>query len=161
MVFSSAIFLFLFLPIYLGIYYLTPNKWRSLTILIGSYIFYAWWRVDFLLLFISVTLWNYLCSKYIRKYENNSLGKRAMQIGVTGNLVILGIFKYFNFGIDSLNALLNQSGLNTIETLTFILPIGISFYIFQSVSFLIDVYRKDAPPAQSFLDFAAFIALFP
>jgi len=84
-----------------------------------------------------------------------------MQIGVAVNLAVLGLFKYFNFGIDSLNALLNQSSTDSLGALQFILPIGISFYIFQSISFLIDVYRKDAPPAKNFLNFSAFIALFP
>ena len=162
MVFSSNIFLFLFLPLYLGLYYLTPLKWRSLTIIIGSYAFYAWWRVDFLALFAGVTLWNYVLSKLIvGKDEEQSRSKRWMLVGVAGNLFTLALFKYFNFGVDSLNALLGRSAENTIDALTFILPIGISFYIFQSISFLIDVYRRDAPPARNFLDFAAFISLFP
>lgn len=161
MVFSSNIFLFLFLPVYLGIYYLTPFKWRSLIILLGSYIFYAWWRVDFLFLLIGVTLWNHWSAKLILKCEGQDWGLRWMQIGVIGNLATLGLFKYFNFGVDSLNILLEQSGMNSIEALRFILPIGISFYIFQSISFLVDVYRKDTPPPKHFLDYAAFISLFP
>ena len=84
-----------------------------------------------------------------------------MQIGVAGNLVTLGIFKYFNFGIDSLNAVLNASGINSIEALRFILPIGISFHIFQCISFLIDIYRKDAVPPKRVIDFLAFMTLFP
>lgn len=161
MVFSSNIFLFVFLPVYMGLYYLTPQKWRSLTILVGSYVFYAWWRVDFLLLFAGVTLWNHLCAKVIVKHDCDKTAKRTLTIGVAGNLLTLGIFKYFNFGVNSINALLGYSGENTVTALSFILPIGISFYIFQSISFLVDVYRKDAPPAKNFLDFAAFISLFP
>lgn len=161
MVFSSLIFLFLFLPFFLAVYYLTPFRWRSLIILIGSYIFYAWWRVDFLLLFVGVTLWNYLIARRIISNLESARGRRWMQIGVIGNLITLGIFKYFNFGLDSINAILGASGINTVEALRFILPIGISFYIFQSISFLIDIYRKDAPMPRSFPDFAAFIALFP
>jgi len=161
MVFSSNIFLFLFLPLYLGIYYLTPLKWRSFTILLGSYIFYAWWRVDFVLLFMGVTLWNYYIAKIIVKKAELPAAKKWMIAGVIGNIFTLALFKYFNFGVDSMNALLGRSGDNTIDALTFILPIGISFYIFQSISFVIDVYRKDAPLPKSFLDFAAFISLFP
>ena len=146
MVFSSNIFLFLFLPVYPGCYYLTPLKWRSLTILIGSFIFYAWWRVDFLFLFASVILWNYSLARLIIRNEDTQRARRWMQIGVAGNLLTLGLFKYFNFGVESLNAALGASGLNSIEALRFVLPIGISFYIFQSISFLMDVYRKDAPP---------------
>ena len=161
MVFSSAIFLFAFLPIFIGIYYITPNKYRSFIILIGSYIFYGWWRIDFLFLLILVTLGNHLCAKGIVRTRGTLSSRRLMQLGVVGNLIILGVFKYFNFGIESLNAVFEQSGMNSFEALKFILPIGISFYIFQSVSFLIDVYREDAPPAKRFVDFAAFISLFP
>jgi alginate O-acetyltransferase complex protein AlgI len=161
MVFSSNIFLFLFLPLFLGAYYLTSTRWKSLTILLGSYSFYAWWRVDFLLLFIGVTLWNHVCAKQIVKHDDDAIGKKWLFIGVVGNLVTLGFFKYFNFGVESMNALLNTAGFDSIAAMKVILPIGISFYIFQSISFLIDVYRKDAPPAKNFLDFAAFISLFP
>lgn len=161
MVFSSGIFLFLFLPLFLAAYYLTPWRWKSLTILIGSYVFYAWWRVDFLLLFAGVTLWNHILAKLILHYDGQMAGRRWMQVGVLGNLLTLGVFKYFNFGVDSLNAILDASGQSSFESMRFILPIGISFYIFQSISFLIDVYRKDAPPARNFWDFAAFISLFP
>jgi alginate O-acetyltransferase complex protein AlgI len=161
MVFSSAIFLFIFLPLFIGLYYITPNKYRSMTILAGSYIFYGWWRLDFLLLLFAVTLGNHLCAKLIVKYDGQNLSRRFMQAGVVANLLVLGVFKYFNFGVDSLNSLFEQSGMNSFEALRFILPIGISFYIFQSISFLIDVYRKDAPPAKRFIDFAAFISLFP
>lgn len=158
MVFSSNIFLLAFLPLFLACYYLTPARFRSLPILIGSYIFYAWWRVDFTLLFAGVTLWNYMI---YRKMVVSDHSKGWMQLGVVGNLLTLGLFKYFNFGVESLNFALNEAGMNSIETMKFILPIGISFYIFQAISFLIDVHRKDAPHPKNFWDFAAFISLFP
>lgn len=158
MVFSSNIFLFAFLPLFLGLYYLTPNKYRSVPILIGSYIFYAWWRVDFLALFIGVTIWNYLI---YRKIIVSKISSRWLKIGVIGNLIALGFFKYFNFGIDSFNLLLESIGFSSISAMQVILPIGISFYIFQAISFLIDIHRKDAPHPKSFWDFAAFISLFP
>lgn len=158
MVFSSNIFLLSFLPLFLAIYYLTPDRLKSIPILFGSYIFYAWWRIDFTLLFAGVTLWNYIIFRMIVKGDNS---RRWMQIGVVGNLAVLGFFKYFNFGIDSLNASLVAIGGTPIEAMKIILPIGISFYIFQAISFLIDVYRKDAPYPKNFWDFAAFISLFP
>lgn len=161
MVFSSLIFLFLFLPVFLSVYYLTPLKGRSLIILVGSCIFYAWWRVDFLLLIMAVTCWNYLIANRILKNETDTRGLRWLQAGVVGNLIVLGIFKYFNFGVDSLNAALDASGMNTVEALRFILPIGISFHIFQCISFLIDIYRKDAAPPKRMIDFLAFMTLFP
>ncbi|HPF47904.1 MAG TPA: MBOAT family O-acyltransferase, partial [Emcibacteraceae bacterium] len=159
MVFSSNIFLLAFLPLFLITYYLTPDKFRSIPILIGSYIFYAWWRIDFMALFAGVTLWNYLIYKKI--VSSSTPDKKWMQIGVAGNLLTLGFFKYTNFGVDSLNAVLTQMGGHPIEVMAIILPIGISFYIFQAISFLIDVYRKDAPHPKNFWDFAAFISLFP
>lgn len=158
MVFSSNIFLFAFLPLFLSLYYLTPIRYRSIPILIGSYVFYAWWRIDFMALFAGVTLWNYFVFTQIKR---ETYARRWMQIGVAGNLITLGVFKYFGFGVDSFNVLLQEMGAAPIEAMKIILPIGISFYTFQAVSFLIDVYRKDAPHPKSFWDFAAFISLFP
>lgn len=158
MVFSSFIFLFLFLPVFLGVYYAVPFRWKSAIILLGSYIFYAWWRVDFLFLFAGVTLWNYAVSLRI---EKGFKSREWMIAGVVGNLLVLGLFKYFNFGIESLNAGLEAAGMEPVEALKIILPIGISFHAFQSISFLIDIYRKDAPPPRTFFDFAAYNSLFP
>lgn len=158
MVFSSHIFLFAFLPLFLLAYYSTPNKYRSVPILIGSYLFYAWWRVDFVLLFAGVTLWNYFIYK---KIIVSHKAKRWMQLGVIGNLLTLGFFKYAGFGVDSFNAALSALGAEPVSTLRIILPIGISFYVFQAISFLVDIYRKDAPTPKSFVDFAAYISLFP
>lgn len=162
MVFSSNIFLFLFLPVFLGLYYLTPFRHRSWVILIGSYAFYAWWRVDFLLLFVAVTLWNYLMGLGIHRAGVGSRAARKwVAIGVTGDLATLGYFKYANFGVDSLNSLLASAGSQPLEMAHIILPIGISFYIFQAISYVIDVYRGDTEATRRFVDFAAFIALFP
>lgn len=164
MVFSSSIFLFLFLPLFLGIYYAVPFRYKSLVILVGSYSFYAWWRVDFLLLFVLVTLWNYLIGKQIHHYATQgqrNLSKRWLVIGLTGNLATLGYFKYVDFGIASLNVALESLGSGPLPLANVILPIGISFYIFQAISYLVDVYRGDTAPTKRFVDFAAFIALFP
>ncbi|MCV2884907.1 MBOAT family protein [Aestuariibacter sp. AA17] len=163
MVFSSSIFLFAFLPVFLAIYYATPFRYRSFVILIGSYAFYAWWRIDFLLLFVLVTLWNYVIGIQMHKHldSNPSIAKRWLAIGVTGDLLTLGYFKYANFGIESLNAMLATINSEPLPLANVILPIGISFYIFQAISYLVDVHRKDTPPTKRFIDFAAFIALFP
>ncbi len=168
MVFSSAVFLLLFLPLFLVVYYLVPFKRKSLVILIGSYIFYGWWRVDFLALFAAVTYFSYWVTLRMSRLPAETPEeqiirhrKRWLAIGVAGNLLVLGYFKYFNFGVDSFNAALLAAGFTPMEAWKVILPIGISFYVFQSVSYVIDVYRGDAEIAPSFLDFAAFIALFP
>ncbi len=90
MVFSSNVFLFLFLPIFLGLYYLCPNRGRNLLILVGSYTFYAWWRVDFLLLFAAVTLWNYVFALRIQAHAGTETARRWVVAGVVGNLATLG-----------------------------------------------------------------------
>lgn len=161
MVFSTNVFIFLFLPVFLALYYLIPFRFRSGLILVASYIFYAWWRVDFVLLFFGVTLWSYLCARGIITAQHKNRARLALALGVIGNLTALGYFKYFNFGIDSFNALLISIGLEPFSAWRVILPIGLSFYIFQAISYIIDIYRKDAPPARNFWDLSAFIALFP
>lgn len=158
MIFASNIFLFAFLPLFLSLCYLTPLQYRSLPILIGSYLFYAWWRVDFTFLFAGVTIWNYLIFKLMTRGDKSVLW---MRVGIIGNLLTLGFFKYVNFGIDSFNAALTAMGAEPIALASIILPIGISFYIFQAISFLVDINRKDAPHPKNFVDFAAYISLFP
>lgn len=161
MVFSSAIFLMLFLPIFLVVYYSTPFRFRSYIILFASYIFYGWWRVDFLLLLFSSTLFSYVLSKKIKACEDEKAQYRLLKIGVVILLATLGYFKYFNFGVAAFNDGLIALGMQPFELAHVILPIGVSFYIFHCISYLVDVYRKDAEIAEKFADFAAFIVLFP
>jgi len=161
MVFSSSIFLFLFLPIFFAVYYLCPNRWRSLIIVIASYVFYAWWRVDFLLLFFGITAINYWLGLRIEQAATPEQSKRWLLTGLAINLGTLGYFKYANFGIDSMNVLLASAGFEPLELGKILLPIGVSFYVFESISYLMDVYRKEIPATRRFLDFCAFVALFP
>ena len=161
MVFSSETFLFLFLPAFLALYYLTPTRLRSYPILFGSYLFYAWWRVDFLGLLILTTAFAYVIGQKIDKHRGTHLGRRFLIIGLVGCLSVLGVFKYLNFFIDSFAAILGTDAEGLGIHWHLILPIGISFYVFQALSYLIDVYRGDATAKASFVDFAAFIALFP
>jgi len=163
-VFSSQVFLCLFLPAFLAVYYLTPVRRRSVVILLGSYVFYGWWRVDFLLLFAAVKLWCYVASIAIVRAQaagRSERARRAMIAGVAGALAALGWFKYADFGIANLNAAMESVGLAPLSLAHVVLPIGISFYTFQAVSYVVDVWRGDAEPAGSFWDFAAFIGLFP
>ncbi|MFP5307094.1 MAG: MBOAT family O-acyltransferase [Gammaproteobacteria bacterium] len=162
MVFSSNVFLFLFLPLFLALYYAAPPRARNAVILLGSYAFYAWWRVDFLLLFVVVTLWNYATGRCIAAAGPGSRASRGWLIaGVAVDLGVLGYFKYANFGIDTLNSLLGLAGSAPITAMHVILPIGISFYIFQAISYLADVYRGDVEASRDPIAFSAFIALFP
>jgi len=164
MVFSSNVFLFLFLPLFLAVYYLTPNRGRTRNwvVLIGSYAFYAWWRLDFLLLFATVTAWNYVVGLAIAGQPRRSdAARRRLVIGVAGNLLTLCYFKYANFGVSSLNDVLGAAGAGQVSWLHVILPIGISFYIFESISYIADVYRGDTEATHHPVDFATFVALFP
>ncbi|MCK5285083.1 MAG: membrane-bound O-acyltransferase family protein, partial [Alphaproteobacteria bacterium] len=120
MVFSSTIFVMVFLPLFLGIYYLVPKRFHSHVILIASYIFYGWWRVDFMALFAFVTLFNHFISTAIIRHDESC--KKMLMIGVVGNLLILGYFKYFNFGVDSLNTLLESAGNSPVTVWNVILP---------------------------------------
>lgn len=164
MVFSSNIFLFAFLPLFLAAYYLTPNRGRTRNwvILGASYLFYGWWRLDFLALFAATTVANYLIGGRI---GDEALGRTAqrrwMQAGVALNLAILGYFKYANFGVDTFNDLVTSFGGSPVSFAHVLLPIGISFYTFESISYLVDVYRKDVPPTKHAVDFATFVSLFP
>ncbi len=161
MVFSSNIFLFAFLPLFLVCYYLTPWRAKSALILAFSWAFYAWWRPDFLALLVGVTAVSYGFALAMGASADAVWRHRLLSAGVTLNLLALGYFKYANFGIESFNAALGAMGFKAVEFSHVLLPIGLSFYIFHAISYLVDIYRREAPPARNFVDFAAFIALFP
>lgn len=161
MVFSSNLFLFLFLPLFLLAYYVTPMRWRSALILGCSYLFYAWWRPDFLSLLAGVTLASYGIARGIGSALTPTRRRQWLTLGIVLNLGALGYFKYANFGVDSFNALMHALGWGEITFTRVILPIGLSFYIFHAISYLVDIYRREAAPARNLIDFAAFIALFP
>lgn len=161
MVFTSNLFLFLFLPIFLVAYYLLPFKARSALILVFSYVFYGWWRPDFALLLGGVTAGTYALTLIMESPACRDKRYMVLCWGVGLNLLALGYFKYFNFGVDSFNAILAFLGFRTFEYTRVVLPIGLSFFIFQAISYMVDVYRGDAPKTENLFDFAAFISFFP
>jgi len=162
MVFSSNVFLFLFLPAFLAAYYLCPDRHRSYLIVGGSYLFYAWWRVDFLFLFVGITAFNWWVGQCIHaRGVRTAAARNWLAFGVAVDLAVLGYFKYANFGIDTLNTLLGLTGGAPITAMHVILPIGISFYTFEAISYIADVYRGDCEPVRKPIDFACFLALFP
>jgi alginate O-acetyltransferase complex protein AlgI len=161
MVFTSSVFLYLFLPLFLVVYYLLPPRARLAWILAASWVFYGWWRLDFLALIVAATCWTWLGGLWIGGRRRGRSARIAVALGVALNLGVLGYFKYFNFGIDSLNALLAALGAPTLTAWRVVLPVGISFYLFHSISYLVDVYRGDAPVATNFLELAVYMALFP
>lgn len=133
---------------------------RKLIILSVSCIFYAYWDWRFLGLLASVTIVDFFISKHLTYSYNERTRKALLTVSVIFNLGLLGIFKYLNFFIENLDVLLSPLGMH-LNTLHFILPIGISFYIFETLSYVIDVYRGTAEPAASLVDYAVFISFFP
>jgi alginate O-acetyltransferase complex protein AlgI len=161
MIFASFEFLFLFLPLFFAAYTLTPRGGRNVTILLFSWGFYGWWRVDFLGLLMAVTLFTFLVARAMGRLDHAS--RRAGQLmifGVAVNLAVLAYFKYANFGVDTFNDLLRGIGHAPLGWAEIVLPIGLSFYVLQSVSYLVDIRRGDIQPSRSFLDYAAYKALF-
>ncbi len=163
MVFTSTVFLFLFLPLFLAVYALLPPRWRTAWILLASYAFYAWWRLDFAVVFVASTVAAYLVGQHVGRWRAGRpvAARRVLALGITVQLGTLAYFKYAEFGVSSLNALLVAWGAAPLPALSVILPIGISFYVFQAISYMVDVWRGDAPARARFVDVAAYIALFP
>jgi alginate O-acetyltransferase complex protein AlgI len=159
MVFSSEVFLFGFLPAFLALYYLTPARWKNITLLLCSYVFYGWWRIDFLFLLIGTTVWAYIFGRLIM--GDPTRRKLWITIGVTGCLSVLGVFKYLNFFIDSVAALFGTDAAGLGVHWRLLLPIGVSFYVFHCISYLVDTYRGDVEEDVGLVNFAAFIVLFP
>ena len=164
MVFSTPAFLFLFLPLFLGVYLLVPARARLAWILLASWAFYGFWRLDFLALMIAVSAVNWGAGWLVdrsRRAGKTALSRLAIAACIVADLGVLGYFKYFNFGVDTLNAGLALAGISPIAAWSVVLPVGISFYVFQAMSYAIDVYRDDAPAAKNPVDMFAYLALFP
>ncbi len=161
MLFNSFEFLIFFTILFL-LYISLGHRWRNYLLLIGSYIFYGSWDWRFLSLLIISTGLDYFCGLRIDAESSDAKRKRYLVISVCGNLLILGFFKYFNFFAENLTELLSFFNL-TIRPLylDIILPVGISFYTFQTMSYSIDVYRREIKPTRNFLDFALFVSFFP
>lgn len=159
MIFASFEFLFLFLPVFFAVYFLTPIAWRNWPVLILSWGFYAWWRVDFLALLGGVTLFTFFVALRVHAAEAPARA-RWLAFGLIGNLGVLAYFKYANFGVASFNQAVAALGLSTVNWAEIVLPIGLSFYVLQSVSYLIDVFRRDVPVSTNFINYAAYKAIF-
>ena len=162
MVFSSHIFVYYFLPFALLSYYLLPQKAKHFGLTLLSYVFYGWANPSFVLLMFASTVIDYSCGRVISGSEHHRHRKIALTISICSNLSLLGFFKYFNFGISNFNAILDWLGLPIWgSVLEVTLPLGISFYTFQSMSYTIDVYRGDGKAIRNFIDFACYVSMFP
>ena len=155
------LFLFLFFILYWSRYTKIEEN-KNLLLLFGSYFFYSLWDIRFLILIIYTSVINYLIGSEIFNSKKERRKHLLIVLSVVSNLGVLFVFKYFNFFIDTLNIFINSSSaLENFNSLKIILPVGISFYTFQSMSYTIDIYKKKIDPAKDFIAFLAFISFFP
>lgn len=180
MVFSSQLFLFYFLPATLLLYYASPRRARHLLLTLLGYFFYGWSNPAFVVLLLFSTIIDYICGLVIARHwplgaasdpaalptgkPRSRAQKTALIISIITNLSLLGFFKYFNFAAENYDALLTALGLHGLQldtALRITLPLGISFYTFQSMSYSIDVYRGHARALGNFIDFACYVSMFP
>ena len=160
MVFSTILFLFRFLPITLALYYLAPAKLKNTVLFVCSLVFYCWGEVRFFPVMLALILINYLCGLGLERMEDKPAARTALLlVALAGSLGMLFYFKYANFVLSSLNSLFGTqfAAIQGISTL----PLGISFYTFQTLSYTIDVYRRDVKTEHNIIDFGAYVVMFP
>ncbi len=164
MLFNSLDFA-VFLPIVFGLYWFVTRqnlKLQNALLLISSYVFYAWWDPRFLALIVLSTLTDYIIGKQLNHATSSAYRKRLLALSLVVNLGMLGFFKYYNFFIASFQDAFSLFGQPLeIRGLSIVLPVGISFYTFQTLSYTIDVYRKRITPSKDLLAFATYVAFFP
>ena len=160
MVFSTVLFLFRFLPITLLLYYAVPYKFKNTVLFACSLVFYSWGEVKFFPIMVVLILINYVSGLLMERFEGHTGLRRVVLVfSIVGSLSMLVFFKYTNFLINSLNAL---AGLNIAPVAGLeVLPLGISFYTFQTMSYSIDVYRQDVKTEHNIIDFGAYVVMFP
>lgn len=157
MVFSSLLFLFYFLPATLAIYFISPQKLKNIVLLIVSLFFYAWGEPVYICLILFSALVDYILGRLIEKYRRSQKSKWLLVSSLIVNIAVLAFFKYANFLIENINVIFGIE----LTYLNLPLPIGISFYTFQTMSYIIDVYRGRVTAQRSFISFAMYVTLFP
>ena len=160
MIFSSIIFLLHFLPVTLALYYIAPPRLKNTVLFLCSLLFYCWGEVRFFPVMLALILINYLCGLGVERFGQNAAARRALLIAaLVGSLGMLFYFKYTNFVLESANALFGTSFV-PIQGIS-VLPLGISFYTFQTLSYSIDVYRGEVAAEHNIIDFGAYVVMFP
>jgi alginate O-acetyltransferase complex protein AlgI len=160
MVFSSLVFLFRFLPLVLIVYYLAPKRCRNFILFVFSLVFYAWGEPVYVVLMLFSTIWDYTLGRLIGVFHTQGKkggAKICLFLSLLGNLGLLMVFKYADFAIVTANQITSLH----LHKLNLSLPVGISFYTFQTLSYTIDVYRRKVKPQKNFVTFAAYVSLFP
>lgn len=162
MVFSSALFLFIFFPVFFTIYFVTPNKFRNYVVLAGSIIFYAWGAPFFIgILLLSLLIDWQIVNAINNNKVNKELRRFYLVIAIIMNVGLLAYFKYSNFFVININIIFKYFGLNLITWSKVILPIGISFIVFHKISYIVDIYRQDKKPTEKLSIYIMYILLFP
>ena len=161
MIFSSHIFLLYFLPLFLVVYFLVPSKGRNIVLLLASIVFYAWGAPDFILILLASTVANFYLVKAMHRTDRPAAKRLLCASAILISLGLLAYFKYANFFVDNANALLSALGLGTMTWTKVLLPIGISFFTFQSITYVVDTYRGVNAPMQRLTDYMVYIIMFP
>lgn len=161
MVFSSAIFLFYFLPLFLAGYLIIPRQWRNIYATAASVCFYAWGAPTFLGIFLVSCLCDYLLAKRISQAENQARRRQILWASMILNVGLLLYFKYANFFVEQWTWLLQELGMQAGKWHKVVLPIGISFFTFHKISYVVDVYRRTSPPVRNFAEYLLYITFFP
>lgn len=158
MVFSSLLFLFIFLPVFLICYFVIPKPWRNFILFLGSLMFYAWGEPIYISIMLFSTVLDYTCGLIIDRFRNHKiLSKVGLGLSLFGNLGMLSYFKYADFFIGNINNIFGSQ----LALLNLALPIGISFYTFQTMSYTIDLYRGKINAQKNIISFGAYVAMFP
>ncbi len=160
MIFTQVEFLIFFAVVLAAAWMCRHRRSRNSILLVASYYFYAYWDVRFCSLLIVSTVVDYAAARRIQASDNPTTRGRWLAVSLATNLSMLGFFKYYNFFIESASSLLSPMGMNT-HSLSILLPVGISFYTFQTMSYTIDVYRRKIPACDQWIDFALYVAFFP
>ena len=157
MLFSSITFIYYFLPIVLGVYFIVPKKVKNIVLLLASFIFYFWGEPKYSILMLCMTFIGYIGGFLLDRYRDTKKVKVFFVSTLVLELGALAVFKYTNFFVDTINKLFNSE----IEIIKILLPIGISFYTFQILSYVIDLYNKKVEVQKNFINFATYVTLFP
>jgi alginate O-acetyltransferase complex protein AlgI len=161
MTFVSFEFIVLFLG-FLSLYFILPHAWQNRLLLVTNYVFYGWWDYRFLSLLVMSSVVDFLCGLLIEQSKIESERKKYLAIGLSFNLATLGVFKYFDFFAQSLHDAFGSVGIDvSLPVLNVVLPIGISFYTFQTMSYTLDVYFREVKATTRFFDFLVFVGFFP
>ena len=157
MLFSSITFLYCFLPCVLLVYFIVPDRMKNLVLLLASLFFYGWGEPKYLVFMLAAVTQSYIAALLVERFRGTKIAKLALAVSAVASLGLLAYCKYADFFIENFNALTGLS----VPMLRVVLPVGISFYTFQILSYVIDVYRGDVPAQRNFIDLAMYVAMFP